>query len=225
MSADDADDADGVARPIGILGGTFDPVHRAHLGIAQLALDRLRLARVVWIPTGQPGYRDAPVAPPAHRVAMLRLALGAEPRYQIDERELRPGASGYTVDTLHALRSELGAAQPLMLLMGEDQFATLDRWHRWTALFGLAHIAVFARRGGSPAQGGAIEAECAARADRPEGAWRQRNAGAVIRVEMAPLDVSATTLRAQLARGADVSAWLPPAVQDYIARHGLYRTP
>lgn len=222
MSADGADRAAGAAGPIGILGGTFDPVHHAHLRIAQLALDSLRLARVLWIPTGQPGYRNAPVAAPADRVAMLRLALGGAPHYQIDERELRAGASGYTVDTLTALRAELGAAQPLVLLMGEDQFAKLDRWNRWTELFELAHLAVFARPGWSLAQGGAIEMEYAARADQPQGAWRNRQAGAVIRVEMAPLEVSATALRAQLARGEDVSTWLSPAVRDYIARHDLY---
>lgn len=224
MSADVADGTAGAAGPIGVLGGTFDPVHRAHLRIAQLALDVLRLARVLWIPTGQPSYRDAPVAASAHRVAMLQLALGAEPHYQIDERELATGASGYTVDTLTALRAEFGAAQALVLLVGEDQFAKLERWHRWSALFELAHIAVFTRPGWSLVQGGAIEAEFAARVDRPEGAWRLQHAGAVIRVEMAPLDISATALRAQLARGEDVSAWLPPAVGDYIARHGLYRT-
>jgi len=224
LSADGAAGAAGAAGPIGVLGGTFDPVHRAHLQIAQRALDALRLARLLWIPTGQPGYRDAPVANPADRVAMLQLALGAEPRYQIDQRELATGASGYTVDTLSALRAEIGAAQALVLLVGEDQFTKLEGWHRWTTLFELAHIAVFTRPGWALVPGGAIEAEFAARIDQPDGAWRLRHAGAVIRVEMAPLDISATALRTQLARGEAVSEWLPSAVSDYIARQGLYRT-
>lgn len=222
MSAHRADTAAGGAGPLGILGGTFDPVHAAHLRIAQLALDVLRLAGVLWIPTGQPGYRDAPVARPAHRVAMLRLALVGEPRYSIDERELGSGASGYTVDTLAALRAELGTQRPLVLLMGDDQFAKLDSWHRWRSLFELAHIAVFARPGWSLAPGGAIDAELAARAERPEGRWRERGAGAVIRIDMPPLDISGTTLRARIDRGEDVSAWVPSAVIDYIARHQLY---
>lgn len=211
------------AGPIGVLGGTFDPVHAAHLRIAQLALDVLRLARVLWVPTGQPGYRNAPLASPVHRVAMLRLALGAEPRYAIDERELVPGASGYTVDTLAALRGELGADRTLVLLIGDDQFAKLDRWHRWKDLFALAHIAVFTRPGGSMRPGPAIDAEVATRTERAQGSWRERRAGAVIRVEMPPLDISATELRARLAGGVDVSAWLPASVSDYIARHKLYR--
>ncbi|MDX1375038.1 MAG: nicotinate-nucleotide adenylyltransferase [Burkholderiales bacterium] len=224
MSTPRADDAAGAAGPIGILGGTFDPVHEAHLRIARLALDVLRLARVLWIPTGRPGYRDAPVASPAHRVAMLRLALAGEPRYAIDERELGPEASGYTVDTLAALRAELGTDRPLVLLMGDDQFAKLDGWHRWKALFELAHIAVFARPGWSTAPGGAVDAAFAARAERAAGGWRSRRAGAVIRVDMPLLDVSATALRARIGRGENVSAWLPPAVIDYIMRHRLYRT-
>lgn len=223
MSARRADNAAGAAGPIGILGGTFDPVHLAHLRIAQLALDVLRLVRVLWIPTGQPGYRHAPIANATHRLAMLRLALGGEPRYTIDARELAPGASGYTVDTLAALRAELGARQPLVLLMGDDQFAKLDSWHRWKDLFEFAHIAVFARPGESLVSGGAIAAEFAARADRADGAWRERSAGAVIRIEMPPLDVSATALRARIGDGEDISAWVPPPVVEYIARHRLYR--
>jgi len=223
LSAQPADDAAGSAGPLGILGGTFDPVHAAHLRIAQLALDVLRLARVLWIPTGRPGYRDAPVASAADRLAMLRLALKGEPRYVIDARELQAEASGYTVDTLAALRTELGADRPLVLLMGDDQFAKLETWHRWKDLFELAHVAVFARPGGSIAPGGAVEAELVARDTGAGGRWRERPAGAVIRVELPPLDISATALRERIDREADVSAWVPAAVIDYIARHRLYR--
>lgn len=223
MSAQPADDAAGSAGPLGILGGTFDPVHAAHLRLARLALEALRLARVLWIPTGQPGYRNAPVASAADRLAMLRLALSGEPRFVIDARELRTGASGYTVDTLAALRAELGAQRPLVLLMGDDQFAKLETWHRWKDLFELAHISVFARPGGSIAPGRASEAELVARAEGAEGSWRERPAGAVIRVDMPPLDISATALRERIDRGEDVSTWVPAAVIDYIARHRLYR--
>ena len=89
---------------IGILGGTFDPAHNAHLAIAGAALRELELEQVLWMPTGAPAYRPAPVAAAAHRVAMLKLAIEGEPRYVIDERELRPGASGYTFDSVKALK-------------------------------------------------------------------------------------------------------------------------
>lgn len=189
--------------PVAVLGGTFDPVHNAHLAIAARALDALGARRVLWLPTGAPGYRRAPVAPPEHRLAMLRLALAGETRYAIDERELAPGHSGYTYDTLAALRAELGAGTPLVMLIGGDQYARLAGWHRWKELFGLARFAVFAR----PGEGAG-----------PEGVPE----GAVIHVPMEPLPVSASAIRARLARGESVAGLLPAAVIEYIQLHRLY---
>ncbi len=209
-------------RPIGVLGGTFDPVHNAHVRVARLALDVLDLERVLWIPTGAPAYRTAPVASAEDRVAMLGLATAGEPRFEIDCRELAPGASGYSVDTLAALRRERGAGVPLLLLMGSDQFAKLDSWHRWRDLFSLAHLAVFARPGWAPAES-TVLSELAARRSLPRGDWRTRPCGAIVSVEMPPLDISATALRAAISRGECVSDLLPAAVLDYIASHGLYR--
>ncbi|HXZ92958.1 MAG TPA: nicotinate-nucleotide adenylyltransferase [Burkholderiales bacterium] len=191
---------------VGILGGTFDPVHNAHLRIAQLALDVLALGQVLWIPTGAPGYRNAPVAPASDRVAMLELAIRGEPRYAIDRRELAPGASGYTVDTLRALRAERGAPAELVLLMGDDQFEKLETWHQWRELFALARIAVFARPGWAPQASAAVRA-----------------AGAVERVDMPPLDISSTVIRERVARGEDIARLVPPQVLQYISSHRLYR--
>jgi len=195
-----------VTAPIGIFGGTFDPVHNAHLRIARLALEKLGLARLLWIPTGAPRYRPAPVASAEHRLAMLELALASEPRCAIDTRELQPQASGFTVDTLTALQAELGPEAPLVLLMGSDQYDKLAGWHRWRELFGLARIAVVARPGWAP-----------------EASAEVRSAGPVLRVEMAPLDISSTEIRARIARGEDVSGMLPPPVLEYISTHRLYR--
>ena len=191
---------------VGILGGTFDPVHNAHLRIAQLALDVLRLGQVLWIPTGAPGYRNAPVASASDRIAMLELAIRGERRYVIDRRELLPGASGYTVDTLRALRAERGAQAELVLLMGGDQFEKLETWHRWQDLFTLARIAVVARPGWAPHPSDAVRA-----------------AGRVERVDMPPLDISSTEIRQRIARGEDVSRLVPPEVLGYISSHRLYR--
>ena len=137
---------------------------------------------------------------------MLELALAGEPRYQIDARELQPEVSGYTVDTLTALQAELGPDAPLVLLMGSDQYDKLAGWHRWRELFGLARIAVIARPGWAP-----------------EASADVRAAGPVLRVEMAPLDISSTEIRRRVARGEDVSGMLPPPVLDYISTHRLYR--
>jgi nicotinate-nucleotide adenylyltransferase len=182
---------------LGILGGTFDPVHNAHLAMARAALQELKLDRVLWIPTGTPGYRSAPVASGADRVAMLRLALAGEPRCQIDERELAPGASGYTVDTLSSLRRDY-EGHTLYLLIGADQFVKLDSWHRPEEVKRLAEIGVFMR---------------------PEVQADTRGARVIA---MEPLPISASDIRARAARGEDLSALTPPAVANYIQRHRLY---
>jgi nicotinate-nucleotide adenylyltransferase len=186
-----------VAKAIGILGGTFDPVHNAHLAIARAALERLGLERILWLPTGAPGYRRPPVAAAADRVAMLKLALGAEPRYAIDERELQPGASGYTFDTVSALRRE-NPQSGYVLLMGSDQYEKRSSWHRWGELEKLCEVAVVPRPG-------------------------SRTDASVQSLAMDPSTVSASDIRARIARGEDVSAMLPAAVLDYIRRKGLYR--
>ena len=114
---------------MGILGGTFDPVHNAHLAIAKTALQSLGLAKVLWIPTGKPGYRKPPVASAFDRIAMLALAVKDEADYEIDSRELASSASPYTVDTLTALRAERPEDE-FYLLLGADQHASLRGWHR-----------------------------------------------------------------------------------------------
>jgi nicotinate-nucleotide adenylyltransferase len=211
------------AAPLGVLGGTFDPVHDAHLAIARRSLAELGLERVIWLPTGAPPYRRAPLASVADRLAMLRLAIAEEPRYALDERECAPGASGYSVDTLGAMRSELGAEVPLVLLIGSDQFAKLDAWHRWRELFAICHLGVFARPEWDLGANAAAREALEARRDAPRGHWRERPAGAIVVVELAPLEIAGTDIRARLARGADASGLLPAAVLDYIRSHRLYR--
>jgi nicotinate-nucleotide adenylyltransferase len=186
------------ASSIGILGGTFDPVHNAHLAMARAALENLALEKLLFIPTGAPRYRKAPVASAGDRVAMLRLALAGEPRYEIDERELAPEASAYTVDTLEALRKELPEGTMLYLLMGADQYAKLGSWHRPHDIPRFADIAVFARPG--------VEVD------------KEK----VKMIPMPPFAVSASDIRARAARGEDVSDAVPAAVANYVARHRLY---
>ena len=182
---------------VGIFGGTFDPAHNAHLAVASAALRALDLQQLRWLPTGTPPYRPAPVAPAAHRVAMLKLAIAAEPRYAVDERELKPGASGFTFDSLSSLRGEF-PDKSLVLVMGADQYSKRASWHRWPDLEKLCEVAVVARPG-----------------------WKIE--GNAIPIPMTPLPVSASDIRTRIGRGEDVSAMLPPAVLGYIREHGLYR--
>jgi len=149
------------------------------------------------MPTGVPRYRNAPVASGEDRVAMLRLAIEGEPLYEIDTRELAPGASGYTVDTLESLRADTDSQ--LYLILGGDQYAKFDTWHKPQEVARLARIAVFSRPGFK------IE-------DR---------AARVIPFPAMP--VSASDIRARAARGEDLSGLVPPAVAGYIARRRLYR--
>jgi nicotinate-nucleotide adenylyltransferase len=169
--------------------------------MARAALEELELEKILFMPTGAPHYRTPAVASGEQRVAMLKLALQEElrdsPRYEIDARELAPGASGYTFDTLRELRLELGAETELWLLMGADQYAKLDTWHRPGDVKKLAKIAVFARPGISLGKKVAV-------------------------IPMTPMPVSASEIRARAARGEDISALVPPAVASYIARHRLY---
>jgi nicotinate-nucleotide adenylyltransferase len=170
--------------------------------MARAALDELTLEKLLFMPTGSPHYRTPAVASGEQRVAMLRLALEDaaqnDPRYEIDARELAPGASGYTFDTLRELRLELGAQTPLWLLMGADQYSKLDDWHRPQDVRKLARIAVFGRPG-----------------------WKL-NDPKVKTIPFEPMDLSASEVRARVARGADISALVPPAVASYVATHGLY---
>src|SRR5690606_5818688 len=133
--------------PLGLMGGTFDPVHHAHLRLAIDALEALPLGEVSWIPSGAPGHRGAPHASAADRLAMLQLAIADEPRFSIDTTELDTGMPTYTVPMLKRLRGELGEDQSLVMLIGMDSFLSLPTWRDWEALFDLTHFAVAARPG------------------------------------------------------------------------------
>ena len=188
-----------MTESVGILGGSFDPVHNAHLAVARAALGELGLARVLWVPSGTPPHRQAPRACAADRAAMVAAAIAAEPRFVLDRRELRKASPGYTVETLEDLRAELGAQVEMVLLIGGDQYARLGTWHRSEELFALARIAVFARPGLAL---GAAER--------------------VTVVPMAPMDISSTSIRERIAKRESVRGLMPDAVLDYIESRRLY---
>lgn len=170
--------------------------------MARAAHEQLDLEKVLWMPTGKPRYRDAPIAGPEHRLAMLRLALEGGNDGEIDARELSPGASGYTVDTLHELRLELGRDTTLVLLIGADQYEKLGSWHRADEVKRLARVAVVKRPGFDK------------KIDRK-----------ALRVEIAPMEVSGSGIRARIAHGEPIDGMVPAPVASYIAEHGLYRLP
>jgi nicotinate-nucleotide adenylyltransferase len=212
---------------IGVFGGTFDPIHFGHLRLAQEIADGIGLDAVRFLPTGNPWHRDAPRASAGHRLAMTRLACAGNPRFVVDGREADGLLPGYTVETLGSLRDELPATTPVCLLMGADAFLGLDRWHRWRALFDLAHVVV-ARRPGFPLPAdhpglpSSLARVWTERACEDAALLRNAPAGRIYVQTITALDISATRIRADLAAGKSPRYLLPDAVLDYIRRNRLY---
>ena len=214
-------------KPIGILGGTFDPVHRAHLQLAADACVQLDLAQVLWIPSGNPPHREPPHASAGHRLAMVALAIhetGGHDRFMLDDSEVRSPAPSYTVTTLQRLRAIHGT-RALVLLLGVDAFLGLAGWYHWRELFAFAHIAIATRPSYvlDPQQmDAALREEYLARRSEEFSCLTMQPAGSIIEFAIAPLDISASSVRARLAAGQDAQDLLPRTVLDYIANNHLY---
>lgn len=219
-------------RPIGILGGSFDPVHRGHLALAADAIAGLSLQTLHLIPAGQP-WQKGRLADPVHRVRMLELAiaqLDTQRRSAIvlDDREVRRGGPSYTIDTLRSLRAEVGPGRPLVLIMGSDQFERLPTWRDWRALLDHAHLAI-ARRNDAVLAVDYVLQEFANERWADPGRLAERPAGWICEFAMTPVDASSTEVRELLscstqtaAREARLAALMPASVLDYIRRHHLY---
>jgi len=208
--------------PLGLLGGSFDPVHAGHCQLARDAQRSLGLEQLRFIPAGRPWQKEG-VTAAAHRVAMLQLALAGTAGWTIDRCEIdRPGPT-YTVDTLQALRAECGAQVPLVWILGQDQLQRLDSWHRWQDLLGLAHLAYADRAGTQPDLAPALRDYVAAHRIDP-GTLATRPAGGIVSFAMQPVHCSATGLRQALAAGdaAAVAPFLAAPVLAYIHTHQLY---
>jgi nicotinate-nucleotide adenylyltransferase len=209
-------------RPVGILGGTFDPVHYGHLRPALEVLENLGLAEIRFIPCRQPSHRGQPVASPAQRLALLQCAVAGQPGFVVDERELQRAGPSYMVDTLTSLRAERGTT-PLCLLLGTDAFAQLTTWHRWQALADLAHLIVLQRPGSLPPTAPPLLEWLAQRQPHDPAALRTQPAGMILLHAVTQLDISATRIRALLAHGQSPRYLLPEAVCAAIHEQGLYR--
>ncbi|HUY02226.1 MAG TPA: nicotinate-nucleotide adenylyltransferase [Rhodocyclaceae bacterium] len=212
-------------RPLGILGGTFDPVHYGHLRLAEEARAALDLERILWLPAGQPPHRQAPAVSARHRLELVRLAIADNPAFSLDDAEVQSAAPSYTVTSLARLRRLHGAQMPLVLLLGADAFAGLCSWHRWRELFALTHLAVATRPGYAldpsllPA---ALADELRLRLRTDAGSLARAGAGSIVPFAITSLDISATRIREALATAGSVRYLLPDPVLDYIAEHNLY---
>ncbi len=215
-----------IGIPVGILGGTFDPIHYGHLRLAEEMLELANLRQILFIPAGTPPHRDAPQVSAQHRSAMVRLAIADQPAFVLDEREVARTSPCYTVDTLRELRAELGATQPLCLLMGGDAFLQLDTWHEWEQLFELAHIVVGYRPGFT------LDDRIHSAAPALRRHYQQRlctadalagqPAGGIAELAIPKLEISATLIRSRVAENRSIRYLLPNKVADYIHQHHLY---
>ena len=213
-------------EPIGLFGGTFDPVHLGHLRLAEEARIALGLATVRWIPAGQPTLRAETQTPALHRLAMVERALAGNPAFELDAGEVHAAQASYTVHTLERLRRELGPAQPLVLLMGADAFARLDAWFEWRRLFELAHISVATRPGHNFPQVGAGDTAIFSEFRQRQAAapaLRTSPAGAIVPFALTALDISATQIRRLLAGRQSARYLVSEPVLDYIQHNHLYR--
>lgn len=224
------------SSPIGVFGGTFDPIHFGHLRMAEEMAEALGLAEVRIIPAGQPPHRGAPGTPASHRLEMTRLAIAGNPRFKLDDREVRLARASYTVDTLADLREETGDGQPIWLFMGADAFLGLSTWKEWRRLFDLANIAVAHRPGYALLQSDSLKAELrqelgnrlVSEGGRGKGEGKNPEAphpspaGSIRLMPITQLDIAATDIRSRLREGHSVRYLMPGGVLDYIQRNKLY---
>ena len=209
-------------RRIGVLGGTFDPVHIGHLRggleVAEMmGLDELRLT-----PNARPPHRDTPQVSAHDRLAMVECAVAGVATLVVDARELQRDKPSYTIDTLELMRAEMAADDQLFLLLGWDAFCGLPTWHRWEELLQHCHILVLQRPDADSEPPDALRNLLAARSVSDPLALKGPG-GQIAFVWQTPLAVSATQIRQLLASGKSVRFLVPDAVLAYIDAHGLYR--
>jgi nicotinate-nucleotide adenylyltransferase len=210
---------------IGVMGGTFDPVHLGHLRAALETVEALDLDVLRLIPCGDPPHRAKPLATGAQRLHMLRLSLADEASLLADDLELvRPGPS-FTVDTLAVLRAQLGPKAPLCLVLGTDAFARLYTWSRWESLLDLAHIVALMRPGSALPESGVMADMLGERRVGRAPELRERSHGAVFCLAVTGLDISARSIRSRIAHAKSARYLLPEPVWQYIRAEGLYSDP
>ena len=202
--------------PLILFGGTFDPVHRAHISAARAVSKALQQAPVYLVPNAVPPHRPQPLAHAGQRLAMLKLAIAPFPQLHIDDRELRRDGPSYTIDTLLELRRE-HPARPLALVLGADSLAALQHWHRWQEYPALCHLVVLPRPGAAEPDERVLGAFPTAEA----GQLCTLPAGRRLMLPAPNLDVSSTAIRQALAEKGHCPA-LDADVLAHIHQHGLY---
>jgi nicotinate-nucleotide adenylyltransferase len=202
----------GDGMKIGVLGGTFDPVHTGHLVVADEVTTRLGLAEVIFVPAGQPWFKaNTSILTAEHRIQMVRLAIADKPNFRLSTVEIERAGLTYTVDTIEALRLHLGADDELFFILGWDNLLDLPRWHLPSRLITMCRLVAVPRVGYPIPDLNSLEAAI-------PGLSRQ-----VIMLDKPEVDISASVIRERVRRGLSIIHLVPEAVEKYIRENGLFR--
>lgn len=208
---------------IAVMGGSFDPVHIGHLRVAIEARDLLQVDQLRLIPCGQPPHRDKSIATAAQRLHMLTLAVADEQALMVDDREISKNRLSYTVDTLTDLRAESGQ-QPICLIIGADAYQQLNSWHQWKRLFDLAHLIVVQRPGYTITTSTEVAEYTAQRCRESPQQLTKQSAGSVHFLQIPPLEISSTRIRALVAEGKSIRYLVPDSVNQWMQEQGIYQS-
>ena len=211
----------GSLNPMGIFGGTFDPVHYGHLRSAFELLEAIEFSEIRFLPAANPPHRDATHADAATRVALVRAAIDGEPRFMLDDRELRREGPSYSVDTLLDLRAE-HPHRSLCLIIGMDAFLGLPQWHQWREILQLAHLVVAHRPGWQAPQSGALGELLADRGTERVVDLHEARAGRVYIRAVTQLEISSSAIRELILAGRDPRYLVPDPVCRLLAESGCY---
>ena len=206
---------------MGIFGGTFDPIHYAHLRTAFELQQALRLREIRFLPAGNPPHREAPFADAQLRLQMVQAATAGQPGFVVDEREIRKTGPSYTVETLRELRHEF-PDRSLCLIVGMDAFLSLPRWHEWRELFELAHLLVAHRPGWQVPGIGPLGELLVDRATTRVGDLHELRFGLIYIHAVTQLEISSTDVRQLIAMGRDPRFLMPDHVRELILQTQCY---
>ncbi len=198
---------------IGVLGGTFDPIHVGHLILAEEVRARLNLAEILFVPAGQPWLKvDSPISRAEHRAEMVRLAIADKPYFKLSTIEIERAGPTYTVDTIAELKVQLGVGDELFFILGWDNLAELPRWRQPSRLISMCHLVAVPRPDYPLPDLKALEAIIPGLSQR------------VTLMDKPEVDISATEIRNRVARGLSICHLVPEPVDEYIRQHKLYLT-
>jgi nicotinate-nucleotide adenylyltransferase len=212
---------------VGIFGGTFDPIHYGHLRIAEEIVKTVGLQKLYFVPAGMPRLRHSPVASAKHRVEIVRLAIQKNPAFVLDDREIYRDGVSYSIDTVREFKQEFGEEVRLCLILGVDAFIKLSDWNNWKELFNLCHFIISTRPGYIltsinellPKE---LREECSQRWVSSAESLRKDTGGLIFIASTTMLDISATSIRADIAVGRSVRYLVPDIAVNYISANKLY---